>query len=164
MRDNTSSAVEVFMTLDEAIAELRRRNEPVPKPRRLPTNDEVDAAEAELGVTFHPDYRRFLLEASDINCNILEPATITAPVAHTDLFRITQRARGMWKVPEDLVPICEDNADLYCLTRDGSVIFWSHDIRAPSGAKWPNLADWIEQVWMFDPDVEQSAATDRGGK
>jgi hypothetical protein len=142
----------VRVTLDEVIAELRRRNEPVPRPAPLPTEDEVEAAEARLGVRFHPDYRRFLLQASDINYNVLEPATITRPGAHNDLFRIAQRARGTWRVPRDLVPICEDNADLYCLTPDGRVIFWSHDMRAPNGEEWPDLAAWIEQVWMYDYD------------
>ena len=152
------------MTLDEAIAELRRRNEPVPRPPRLPTEAEVRDAEAKLGVTFHPDYRRLLLEASDVSYNVLEPATITVPGAHTDLFRIAQRARERWRVPPDLVPICEDNADYYCLAPNGRVIFWSHDMQAPNGEEWPDLAAWIEQVWMYDDDAaEPSAPPDRGG-
>jgi hypothetical protein len=144
----------VRVTLDEALSELRRRNEPVPKPLRLPSEDEVSVAEGKLGVRFHPDYRRFLLEASDINYNVLEPATITAPDSHTDLFRIAERARGWWKVPKELVPICHDNADFYCMAPDGRVIFWSHDIQGPNGEEWSNLAAWIEQVWMHDYDAD----------
>ncbi len=140
------------MTLDEAIAELRRRNRPVPKPPRLPTEAEVSAAEGKLGIFFHPDYRRFLLEASDISYGVLEPATITVPDAHTDLVRIAEPARSTWQVPAEFVPICEDNADFYCLTPDGRVIFWSHDMQAPNGEEWPDLAAWIEQVWMFEYD------------
>jgi hypothetical protein len=152
------------MTLDEAIAELRRRNEPVPRPPRLPTDAEVRDAEAKLGVTFHPDYRRFLLEASDVSYSVLEPATITTPGAHTDLFRITQRARERWRVPRELVPICEDNGDYYCLTPEGRVFFWSHDMQAPSGEGWPDLAAWIEQVWMYHYDTAEpdGAAADGG--
>lgn len=140
------------MTINEAILELRRRNEPVPMPARLPTEDEVNAAEAELGVTFHPDYRQFLLTTGDVNYSVLEPATITVPAAHNDLLRITQQAREQMQLPTDMVPICEDNADYYCITRDGRVILWSHDIQAPSGTEWQDLASWIEQVWMFDYD------------
>lgn len=81
------------------------------------------------------------------------PATITAPEAYPDLFRIVERARGRWKVPVELVSICEDNADYYCLTPDGRAIFWSHDMQAPNGEEWPDLAAWIEQVWMFDHDA-----------
>ena len=33
---------------------------------------------------------------------------------------------------------------------DGRVVFWSHDTRGPNGEAWPDLAAWIEQVWMFD--------------
>lgn len=141
------------MTLDEAFAELRRRNESVPKPSRPPTQSEVNAAEAKLGVLFHPDYRRFLLEASDISYNVLEPATITAPDSHKDLFRIAKRARSRWGVPSGLVPICHDNADYYCMTPDGRVVFWSHDMQGPNGEEWPNLAAWIEHVWMYDDDA-----------
>jgi hypothetical protein len=140
------------MTLDEAIAELHRRHEPVPIPTRLPTEDEVNAAERALGVSFHPDYRRFLMKAGDVNYGLLEPATITKPHAHTDLLRVAQRARESWSVPLHLVPICADNADYFCMTPAGSVIHWSHDIQAPSGEEWPDLASWIEQVWMADED------------
>ena len=140
------------MTLDEAFAELRRRNEPVPLPARLPSEDEVHACELELGVRFHPDYRRFLLEVSDVSYNVLEPATVSDPTAHTDLRRIAHRARGRWRVPENLVPICHDNADYYCMRSDGSVIFWSHDLCGPNGEEWRDLATWIEEVWMFDYD------------
>jgi hypothetical protein len=115
--------------------------------------DEVNAAEDELGVRFHSDYRKFLREASDVSYNVLEPATITLPDAHTDLFRIAERARSVWKVPSDLVPICENNADYYCMAADGRVILWSHDMQAPNGEEWPDLAAWIEQVWMYDYDA-----------
>ncbi len=138
------------MTLDEAIQELRRRNEPVPKPPRLPTEEEVAIAEEKLGVAFHPDYRRFLLEAGDVVYSVLEPATITAPEAHNSLFRIVDNARATWGVPSNLVPFCEDNADLYCLMPDGRVLLWAHDIEGPSGSEWDSLAAWIAQVWMFD--------------
>ncbi len=71
-----------------------------------------------------------------------------------DLCRIAQRARGTWRVPVHFVPICEDNADYYCLTPDGRVIFWSHDMHAPSGEEWPDLVGWIELVWMYDYDAD----------
>jgi hypothetical protein len=141
------------LTLDEAIAELRRRNEPVPNPPRLPTDAEVTAAENALGIRFHADYRRYLLQASDISYGVLEPVTITVPRAHTDLISVTQRARSAWNVPNELVPVCEDNADLYCVTPEGRVIFWSHDTQSPTGVEWSDLAAWIEDVWMNDYDA-----------
>jgi hypothetical protein len=140
------------MTLDDALKELRRRNEPVPRPARLPTAAEVSSTELKLGVKFHSDYRRFLQEVSDVNYSVLEPATITVPEAHNSLFKITGDAWGAWRVAQDLLPFCEDNADFYCMTSDGRVVFWSHEMNGPSGEEWPDLASWIEQVWMLNYD------------
>ena len=57
-------------------------------------------------------------------------------------------------MPKELVPICHDNADFYCMAPDGRVIFWSHDMQGPNGEEWPSLAAWIEQVWMHDYDAD----------
>jgi hypothetical protein len=76
------------MRLSEVIAELRHRSEPVPRPARLPTAVEVTAVEATIGHTLPDDYRRFLLEASDVVLGTLEPATVTEPSSHTYLPRV----------------------------------------------------------------------------
>lgn len=55
--------------------------------------------------------------------------------------------------PNELVPICHDNADYYCMTPDGRMIFWSHDVQGPNGEEWPTLAAWIEAVWMHGSDA-----------
>ncbi|MEM0963601.1 MAG: SMI1/KNR4 family protein [Bacteroidota bacterium] len=133
------------MTLDEAIAELRRLNEPVPKPPRLPTPAEVEALERLLGRDVHPDLRRYLLEASDVTLGTLEPVTATPESGRTYLPRVIERAR-VYGVPEDLLPICEDNADFYTMTEDGEIVYWSHN-GSPS-ERWPSLAAWIEEVWI----------------
>jgi hypothetical protein len=133
------------MDLDRAITELRRRNEPVPKPARLPTAAEVDEAERLLATRFHPDFRRYLLEASDVNYGTKEPVTLTLPGAHTDLHVVMEDARQMG-VPPGLVPICEDNGDFYCVNDRGEVLFWSHD--GHSEEKWSSIAEWIELVWL----------------
>jgi hypothetical protein len=136
------------MNLDDAIHELRARDEPVPIPARLPTAEEVEAAERRLGVPLPADFRRYLLEASDVTYGVIEPVTITLPGSHTDLFRVAEDAWNGYGVPRDLVPICEDNADFYCMNSAGEVVFWSHN--GWSSEKWPSLADWIEQVWLTD--------------
>jgi hypothetical protein len=127
------------------IETLRELNEPVPKPPRLPTERDVQAVERELGVTFHPDYRQFLLEASDVTLGALEPATITEPGSHTHLPRV---ARDAWDlgVPRELLPICEDNGDYYCMDATGRIAFWSHD--GGFTGRWPDLATWIRRVWI----------------
>jgi hypothetical protein len=135
------------MTLDEAIAELRRRNEQVPIPMRLPEAREIAEIEAALGVRFHPDYVRLLLQASDVIAGPLEPATITRPSSHTYLPKVIARARSCG-VPQELFPFCEDNADFYCLNKEGRIVFWSHN--GWNSSTWPNLADWIAEIWLAD--------------
>jgi hypothetical protein len=137
------------MTLTEALAALRERNEAVPIPPRLPTPAEVNAAEAELGVHFHPDYRRFLLEAGDVVFGTLEPAQVTPDAERLSLVAITRDARDFMDLPKRLLPFCEDNGDYYCMRASGQsseVIFWSHD--GDTDERWDDLATWIEAVWI----------------
>ena len=134
------------MTLDDALHELRSRNESVPKPMRLPSVAEVDDAERRLGVKFPPDFRRYLLDASDVVCGIIEPVTITSPESHTDLFKVVDDAWETCGMPRDLLPICEDNGDFYCINRAGEIVFWSQD--GGTSEKWPSLAHWIQDVWI----------------
>jgi len=136
-----------------AIAELRRLNQPVPVPAAAPTAAELDAAEQRLGVRFHPDLRRFQLEASDVVCGTLEPGRVGAG-DHTDLEMIVRDAREQEGFPAGLFPFCEDNGDYYALTSQGRVVFWSHD--GPVDQDWPDLASWIEQVWIGESQEEQA--------
>ena len=140
------------MNLDDAIRELRAQNEDVPQPGRLPSPAEVDAAEQQLGIRFHPDFRRYLLEASDVTCGVVEPVTITSPDSYTDLFHVAHKAWDTYGVPRDLLPICEDNADFYCMDAEGEVVFFSHN--GWPASTWPSLADWIKDVWLEEFDDE----------
>ena len=139
------------MDLDEAFRKSRLRNEPPPSPPRLPTRAEVEVAERRLGIAFHPDFRRYLLEVSDLSCGVLELVTITLPESHTNLFKVTERAWDRYGVPRDLLPVCEENADFYCMNPAGEMVFWSHN--GWSSETWPSLADWIDQVWLEDLDA-----------
>lgn len=132
-------------SLDRVLVALRERNERVPRPPRLPSVAEVDAFERELGLAFHPDYRQYLLTASDVVFGTIEPATITDPLAHTRLADVVASAR-CYGLPNALFPICEDNADFYCFTPAGEVVYWSHD--GMHGGHWSSLAEWIENVWL----------------
>lgn len=134
------------MTLEQAIASLQELNEAVPEPARLPLEVEVSAMEEELRVKFHPDFRAYLLKASDVTVGTLEPVTITDPQAHTHLPTIAGEAWEELDLPRNLLPICEDNGDYYCIDNKGKIVFWSGD--GTSGESWPNLAAWIEQVWI----------------
>ena len=136
-----------MITLDSVFAELRELNIEVPKPQRLPTEEEVARAEDQLGVQFHPDYRRFLLEASDVIVPVLNLARVHEPPgSQDDLVRIANDAWNIMGVPPELLPICDDNADYYCMNSDGEITFWSHGVVAFE--RWPNLATWIKEVWI----------------
>jgi hypothetical protein len=137
------------MTLSEVLKELRRRDDPAPTSMPFPEPADVAAMEAVLETQFHPDHRQLLLEASDVSVGPLEPATITCPSSHTHLPKVVAKSRRCG-VPHDLFPICEDNADFYCLTKDGCVVFWSHN--GWDGRSWANLARWIQDVWLADYD------------
>ncbi len=134
------------MNLSEVITELRELNEPVSKPFRLPSEAEVSAAEKRLNVRFHEDYRRFLLEASDVVCGALEPAVVVPDSGCLHLIEVAEYAWDEMDVPLNLLPICEDNGDYYCLNKNGEVEFWSGN--GASDEKWENLATWIKEVWI----------------
>jgi hypothetical protein len=136
------------MDLEEAIKTLRKLNKPVPKPMHLPTSDEVSNTQQKLGVVFHPDYYKYLLEASDVVYGILEPCTITLVNSYRDLVTVAQEAWDSMGVSRNLIPICEDNGDYYCMNQSGEVVFWSHE--GLTDEKWPNLAAWIEDVWLAE--------------
>ncbi len=140
------------MKLSEVIAELRSLNEPVPTPARLPTEAEVANAEERLGVTFHPDYRYFLLHGSDVTLGTIEPAVVTPDAGYLDLVEVATNA---WEsgVPDDLLPFCESNGDYYCMTDEGQVVFWSHD--GSTEETWPDLAHWIRRVWIEEQEEDE---------
>jgi hypothetical protein len=147
------------MTLAEAIQELRDRNETVPSPMRLPTEEEVAAAEKEIVVQLHPDLRKYLLEASDVVFGTKEPVTVTDPSFNTHLPSVCQSAWDEMDVPRKLLPICEDNGDYYCMNKKGEVVFWSHD--GATDEKWKDLATWIEECWIGE-DEEMDDRDDDG--
>jgi hypothetical protein len=131
--------------IEEAIERLRRHSEPTPNPLVLPTEQQVATIEEALGIRFRPDYRTFLLKASDVVFGSIEPATITSPESHNHLPKIIESARD-FGVPDELFPFCEDNNDFYCLDTSGEVVFWSHD--CSSDESWSDLAEWIELEWI----------------
>jgi hypothetical protein len=134
------------MQLSEVISELRLLNEPVPQPLRLPTEDEVRDAENRLGINFIQDYRHYLLKASDVTYGTLEPAIVIPDSGYLNLVQVAEFAWNEMEVPRNLLPICEDNGDYYCLNEKGEVLFWSHN--GTTDEKWQNLATWIKEVWI----------------
>jgi len=134
------------MNLTQAIRELRELNETVPIPRRLPTEQEINDAEAALGVKFTADYRRFLLEASDVEYGTLEPAVVLPDSGYLNLVEMATEAWDEMELPRKLLPICQDNGDYYCINAQGEIVYWSHN--GMTDEKWRDLATWIDEVWI----------------
>lgn len=133
------------LSMDDALALLRSRARIVSKPASLPSEAEVASFEELLGRQLHRDLRRLLLVASDVSVGTLEPVTLTNADSQTYFLSVIESARS-YGVPESLLPICEDNADFYCLDDSGSVVYWSHN--GNTGESWPDLATWIVEVWI----------------
>ncbi len=133
------------MNLDSVITALRKAHNPPPKPYALPNEEDINSAERILGVNFHPDYRTFLLKASDVCVGTLEQCILPPNAGHCDLIKVTTDA---WEngIERHLIPICEDNGDYYCMTPSGEIVFISHEY--PSNDRWTNLAEWIQSVWL----------------
>jgi len=60
--------------------------------------------------------------------------------------KVCKEAWEDYGVPRNLLPICENNADFYCINQAGEVVFWSHN--GWSNEKWQDPASWIEEVWI----------------
>ena len=133
------------MTLESVINKLRSLNEKVPKPLRKPTTEEIELVEDKIGRKLHPDLKFYLLEASDITFGALEPVIAVNSDPRVYLPNVANEAWD-YGVPKDLTPICEDNADYFCLNIDGEVVFWSQD--GITDEKWEDLATWIHDVWI----------------
>ena len=131
--------------LNAILIELRRRHQPVPRPRRRAAPQDIDAAEQALGRRFRDDYRVFLAEAADLNVGTLEPFSVVTSGSHIDL---VSEVRDAWDtgVPIDLLPFCGDNGNYFCLAKDGTVVYWDHN--GPTHESWSNLAEWIRTVWI----------------
>lgn len=134
------------MNLDDVLAELKSLNQLVPIPRRLPTTEEVNCVERRLGVRFHPDYRKYLLEASNVVYGTTEPNVVVPSGTHMDLIKHAEAAWDDPRLSKDLVSICYDNGDHFCINVKGEIEFWPHD--GTSDEKWADLATWIKRVWI----------------
>ena len=136
------------MNLDEAFLKLRDANEPVPIPLRLPTPEEVDAAERDIRIPFHSDYRRFQLEASNVVVGVLEPFVVLPDMMpYLDLRKKVEDARQIG-APKDVLPICGDNGDYFYLDRAGQVGFLDHNGGGSCIIIKSSLADWIVDEWL----------------
>ena len=135
------------MEISDAIEMLLGRRETVPKPARLPTTDEIDAAEDALGISFHPDYRHFQMTASNVVFGHLEPARLLPETqAYLNLLAMNKKAWSLG-LRRDVLAFCQDNGNYYFITAEGKVGFYDHDDETADVGD-ATLADWIVDEWL----------------
>ncbi|MCG9788500.1 SMI1/KNR4 family protein [Vibrio mediterranei] len=108
------------------------------------TDAQLDEAQEILGFEFPDEYTEFIKSGYDPGDAPIEALDILDPPSYANIFETLKNAREYYDLPEELLPICEDNSDYYCLNLSGEVVFWSHN--GVTGEKWANVADWRAQV------------------
>lgn len=109
-----------------------------------PTDEEIKKAQERLGFVFNNEYIEFIKSGCNMGESILEPLMINLPGSHIDIFEAVEAARKYYGLPLNLLPICEDNSDYYCLNEAGEIVFWSHN--GTTDEMWPSLQDWWAQM------------------
>jgi hypothetical protein len=134
--------------VEEVIEQLREMNEPVPVPLELP--DEETLVEIQEQILIHLPYglREFLLQVSDVVYGRLEPVTAADPQSHTYLPEVASMAWSLG-VPRELVPICEDRGNYYCVEEDGTVLLWEGETgELNEDETWESVWHWVRDIWL----------------
>ena len=132
--------------MEEVLEELRERNETVSVPLELPSEEDLVCVEEEILISLPGDLRTFLLEASDVVCGAIEPATAADPRSHTYL---PEMAAHAWSVglPREYIPVCEYAGGFACIAQDGKVYFWQNDDLIEA---WEDFWLWCRDVWLAE--------------
>ena len=111
---------------------------------KIPTDIEIANAQVKLGFTFPAEYIAFIKSGYDLGDSSLEALEIVDPPSYADIYEALADARKFYELPVDLMPICEDNSDYYCINSNGEVVFWSHN--GTTDEKWENVTEWRNQI------------------
>ena len=112
----------------------------------LPNDDLISQYEKETGFTFSDEYRKVLKEIGNLFYGTIELLSLTKDKKYYgELASALSDAREQG-LPETWLPICEDNGSYYCLTPEGVIRYWTTD--GYSNDHWPDLATWIDEVWV----------------
>ena len=110
----------------------------------IPTDIEIAEAQEKLGFTFPPEYVAFIKSGYDLGDAPLEALEILDPPSYADIYEALVSARKFYDLPVELMPICEDNSDYYCINNNGEVVFWSHN--GTTNEKWANVTVWAKKM------------------
>jgi len=133
--------------VEEVIEQLRELNEPVPVPLELPDEELLVEIEEQILINLPFELREFLLKVSDVVYGRLEPVTVTDPQSHTYLPEVASVAWSLG-VPRELVPICEDRGNYYCVEQDGTVLLWDGEEEDLTDDSWDSVWHWVREVWL----------------
>lgn len=133
--------------MEEVIEQLRELNEPVPVPLELPEEELLVEIEEQILINLPFELREFLLKVSDVVYGRLEPVTVTDPQSHTYLPEVASVAWSLG-VPRELVPICEDRGNYYCVEQDGTVLLWDGEEEDLTDESWDSVWHWVREVWL----------------
>lgn len=133
--------------MEEVIEQLRELNEPVPVPLELPDEELLVEIEEQILINLPFELREFLLKVSDVVYGRLEPVTVTDPQSHTYLPEVASVAWSLG-VPRELVPICEDQGNYYCVEQDGTVLLWDGEEENLTDDSWDSVWHWVREVWL----------------
>ncbi|KIQ01245.1 MULTISPECIES: SMI1/KNR4 family protein [Pseudomonas] len=133
--------------MEEVIEQLRELNEPVPVPLELPEEELLVEIEEQILINLPFELREFLLKVSDVVYGRLEPVTVTDPQSHTYLPEVASVAWSLG-VSRELVPICEDNGNYYCVEQDGTVLLWDGEEEDLTDDSWDSVWHWVREVWL----------------
>lgn len=133
--------------MEEVIEQLRELNEPVPVPLELPEEELLVEIEEQILINLPFELREFLLKVSDVVYGRLEPVTVTDPQSHTYLPEVASVAWSLG-VPRELVPICEDRGNYYCVEQDGTVLLWDGEEEDLTDDSWDSVWHWVREVWL----------------
>jgi len=133
--------------VEEVIEQLRELNEPVPVPLELPDEELLVEIEEQILINLPFELREFLLKVSDVVYGRLEPVTVTDPQSHTYLPEVASVAWSLG-VSRELVPICEDQGNYYCVEQDGTVLLWDGEEEDLTDDSWDSVWHWVREVWL----------------
>ena len=108
------------------------------------TDAEIAASEECLGISFHPDYRAFLVVGADQGHSRFQPAVTLPGASHLDLIEIAQTAWTHRGQAPALIPFLDHAGGFFCLSPTGEVFRCSHG--AATTERWPSLEAWRPQV------------------
>ena len=129
------------------IEALRARNQKVPVPLSLPSEDDLVLIEEQLYLTLNRELRVFLLTVSDLILGKFEPVTAVDEFSHTFLPTVAAEAWDQG-VPRNLIPICQDGQKYFCIDETGEVSLWQGEQQTLDQGPWPDIWQWAESVWL----------------